>query len=209
VREKQAELARGAQLLGITLTPTQQKLLLDYVDVLFKWNNTYNLTAVREKAQMINRHILDSLSVIPFIKGEQIIDVGSGGGLPGVVLAVYFPDKHITLVDSNGKKTRFLQEVKRALSLDNVTVIQARVEKMETTKQFDCIISRAFAELADMINMTKPLLAVHGQFVAMKGKVSPEELSAIDKHYKVDVQPLKVPDSNAARHAVIITEGGQ
>jgi 16S rRNA (guanine527-N7)-methyltransferase len=207
VREGQTELVRGAQAMGITLNIVQQRLLLDYVDVLFKWNNAYNLTAVREKTQMISRHILDSLSIVNFIKGKKILDVGSGAGLPGIVLAIYFPDKHITLVDSNGKKTRFLQTVKQTLMLDNITVIQTRVENMNAGGHFDCITSRAFAELGKMIKLTAHLLEPKGQFVAMKGQVLPEELSAIDKHYKVHVHPMTVPDCDAARHALVITEG--
>lgn len=207
MREGQTELVRGTEAMGIMLNVAQQQLLLDYVDVLFKWNNAYNLTAVREKAQMISRHILDSLSIVNIIKGKNILDVGSGAGLPGIVLAIYFPDKHITLVDSNGKKTRFLQTVKQMLKLDNVTVAQTRVENIGDTIHFDCITSRAFAELGKMIKLTAHLLEPKGQFVAMKGQVLPEELSAIDKHYKVHVHPVVVPNCDAARHVVVITEG--
>jgi len=207
VREGQTELVRGAQAMGITLNDAQQRLLLDYVDMLFKWNNAYNLTAVREKSQMINRHILDSLSIANLIKGKNILDVGSGAGLPGIVLAIYFQDKHITLVDSNGKKTRFLQTIKQSLKLDNITVIQTRVENMGNATLFDCITSRAFAELGNMIKLTAHLLEPKGQFVAMKGQALSEELIAIDKHYKVHVHPLMVPNCDAARHAVVITEG--
>lgn len=201
-------MARGIASMGITLNETQQQCLLDYVDVLFKWNKAYNLTAVREKAQMIRRHLLDSLSIVSFIKGKRVLDVGSGAGLPGMVLAIYFPDKEFTLVDSNGKKTRFLQEVKQTLKLNNVTVIQTRVQEMKVTERFDCITSRAFAELGKMINVTAHLREPAGLFVAMKGQVLTQELSAIDKHYKVHVHPVMVPDSDAARHVVVITEGG-
>jgi len=207
VREGQPELASGIKSMGIMLSETQQHYLLDYVDVLFKWNKAYNLTAVREKAHMVNRHILDSLSIVNFIKGKNVLDVGSGAGLPGIVLAIYFPDKHFTLVDSNGKKTRFLQEVKQALQLNNVIILQERVENMKAGTCFDCITSRAFAELGKMISLTAHLLAAKGRFVAMKGQVLTQELSAIDKHYKVRVHPVMIPDSDAARHAVVITEG--
>lgn len=207
MREGQTELVRGTHAMGITLNDAQQELLLDYVDVLFKWNNAYNLTAVREKTQMISRHILDSLSIVNFINGKNILDVGSGAGLPGIVLAIYFPDKHITLVDSNGKKTRFLQTVKQTLTLDNITVIQTRVENMGAPMHFDCITSRAFAEFGKMIHLTAHLLEPKGQMVAMKGQVLPEELSAIDKHYKVHVHPVMVPACDAARHVVVITKG--
>lgn len=207
MREGQTELARGIESMGITLNETQQQSLLDYIDVLFKWNKTYNLTAVREKAQMISRHLLDSLSIVNFIKGKRVLDVGSGAGLPGIVLAIYFPEKQFTLVDSNGKKTRFLQEAKQTLKLSNVTVIQTRVEDMKVAARFDCITSRAFAELGKMIKVTAHLREPAGQFVAMKGQAAPEELSAIDKHYKVHVHPVMVPDSDAARHVVVITEG--
>jgi 16S rRNA (guanine527-N7)-methyltransferase len=193
--------------MGITLNETQQQSLLDYIDVLFKWNKAYNLTAVREKSQMISRHLLDSLSIVNFIKGKHVLDVGSGAGLPGIVLAIYFPDKQFTLADSNGKKTRFLQEAKQTLKLNNVTIIQARVEEMKGVTRFDCITSRAFAELGKMIKVAAHLLEPKGQFVAMKGQVVPEELSAIDKHYKVHVHPVMVPDNDAARHVVVITEG--
>lgn len=206
MREGQATLTHGAQQIGITLTTEQQTQLLDYVDLLVKWNKAYNLTAVREKKQMIERHIVDSLSIIKFVKGDQVLDVGSGAGLPGVVLAIYFPHKHITLLDSNGKKTRFLNEVKQTLALNNITVIQARVEELKVETLFDCITSRAFAELGKMVKLTQHLLQSKGEFVAMKGQVLPEELSAIDKHYKVHVHPVMVPGSDAARHAVIMTK---
>lgn len=207
MREGQEILTQGAQQMSIMLKPEQQTQLLDYVDLLAKWNTAYNLTAVREKQQMIERHILDSLSIVKFVKGCEILDVGSGAGLPGVVLAVFFPEKNITLLDSNGKKTRFLNEVKQALPLKNVTVVQTRVENFKVDKLFDCIISRAFAELGKMISLTKHLLLPQGELVAMKGQVLPEELSAIDKHYNVQVYSVMVPKSGAARHAVIITKG--
>lgn len=206
MREGQSLLIHNAQQMGITLTTEQQTQLLDYVDLLLKWNKAYNLTAVREKTQMIERHIVDSLSIVGFIKGNHVLDVGSGAGLPGVVLAIYFPNKNITLLDSNGKKTRFLNEVKQTLCLNNIAVVQIRAEEFKVDTLFDCVTSRAFAELGKMIKLTRHLLKPKGEFVAMKGVVLPEELSAIDKHYKVHVHPVMVPGSDAARHAVVMTK---
>jgi 16S rRNA (guanine527-N7)-methyltransferase len=206
VREGQSELVQGAKQMGIALSEQQQTQLLDYVDLLEKWNRAYNLTAVRGRAHIITRHLLDSLSVIPFIRGQHILDVGSGAGLPGVVLAIYFPDKHVTLLDSNGKKTRFLSEVKQALTLDNMTVIQARAEAFKTETLFNSIVSRAFASLGEMVALTRHLLAADGQWVAMKGQVPAQELSVIDKHYKVQAHLVTVPGNEAARHVMIVNK---
>ena len=159
----------------------QQFLLLDYLDLLLRWNRSYNLTAVRDPLQGVTRHLLDSLSIAPFLVGERFIDVGTGAGLPGVPLAVLYPQREFHLLDSNGKKTRFLFQVKTALGLDNMAVHQARVESFHCEPAFDTMLSRAFASLEDMVFGCRHLLADDGHFLAMKGVYPGAELAAIER----------------------------
>ena len=184
--------------------------LLAYHQLLIKWNKAYNLTAVRDPQAMIGRHLLDSLSIMPFLQGERWIDVGSGAGLPGVVLAIIFPQKNLHLLDSNGKKTRFLFQVKTELQLHNVTVHHQRVEQHQPQALYDGVLSRAFATLADMIEGSYPLLAEGGHFYAMKGVYPDDELkqlSANPKTIKVkDCHPLHIPGEPGQRHLVVMTK---
>ena len=135
--------------IGIDLSDHQTTQLLSYLDLLEKWNNTYNLTAVRSRSDMLSRHLIESLAISPFISGKQVVDVGTGAGLPGIPLAIANPTVFYTLLDSNGKKSRFLLEVKRALMLANVEIETVRVESWLPTKRFDSVVTRAFADLAD------------------------------------------------------------
>lgn len=200
-----AALFAGALQLKQPLSEKQCDLLLEYLDLLVKWNTAYNLTAVRDVREMIDRHILDSLVLVPYLRGKKFIDVGTGAGLPGVVLAIVRPDMDFSLVDSNGKKTRFLFQVKTQLDLQNIEVIHARVEKLQSVSKYDGVLSRAFASLADMTSKTAPLLKTDGRFYAMKGVFPEQELSALPKDYTVEASyQLVVPGAVAQRHLVVI-----
>lgn len=176
--------------------------LLQYLVLLKKWNQAYNLTAVRELPAMVTRHILDSLAIAPYLHGDRILDVGSGAGLPGIVLAITNPTLKIVLMDSNGKKTRFLNEVKRSLDLTQVSVVQTRVENYRETISFDTVVSRAFSELSQFIKWTHHLIAEDGIWLAMKGIFPEEELAEITFPY--EVHPYEVPGLEGQRCAVII-----
>lgn len=160
--------------------------LLAYLYLLNQWNLAYNLTAVRDIESMVGKHVLDSLAIVPWVKGERILDVGTGAGLPGIPLAIAMPEKHVVLLDSNGKKIRFLNEVKRQLNLKNVEAIQIRVENYHPTQGFDTVISRAFSSLEQMIHWTKHLITQDGLWLAMKGRYPDTELDDIDKTYHVE-----------------------
>lgn len=157
-----------------------------YVLLLQKWNTAYNLTAVRELEAMVSKHILDSLAILPWLHGQRIVDVGTGAGLPGIPLAIAQPDRHFVLLDSNGKKIRFLQEVKRQLNLENVEIVQFRVENYHQAPCFDTVISRAFSSLEQMIQWTQHLIAPQGIWLAMKGRYPDTELVTMDKPYRVE-----------------------
>lgn len=195
--------------MGANLSDETIQKLVDYLVMLQKWNKAYNLTAIRDVDQMINLHLLDSLSTLPFITGEKIIDVGTGPGLPGMVLAICFPEKRFTLLDSNGKKTRFLTQVKMELGMNNVTVANERVEKHVHQGEYDHVISRAFASLIDMINWTLPLPKETGNFLAMKGIYPEEELLVLPEEVElINVIPLDVPNIQAERHMVVMMRKG-
>lgn len=195
--------------MGASLSDNTIQSLVRYLTMLEKWNKAYNLTAIRDVEQMISLHLLDSLATLPYITGDKIIDVGTGPGLPGMVLAICYPEKRFTLLDSNGKKTRFLTQVKMELGIDNVTVENERVEKHAHQGEYDHVISRAFASLQDMINWTLPLPSDTGNFLAMKGVYPTEEIAALPKEVDlVSVEPLNVPNIQAERHMVVMTRKG-
>ena len=160
--------------------------LLQYLNLLHKWNHAYNLTAVRDIDAMVTRHVLDSLAILPWIKGPRLLDVGSGAGLPGIPLALALPELQVVLLDSNGKKVRFLQEAKRTLSLDNVEIVQTRVENYHPSQGFDTVISRAFSEIEQMITWTHHVIATEGIWLAMKGRHPEVELAAIHHSYRIE-----------------------
>ncbi|MGV3743040.1 MAG: 16S rRNA (guanine(527)-N(7))-methyltransferase RsmG [Burkholderiaceae bacterium] len=205
-----AQLGAGAQALGISLSERQRERLLDYLALMVKWNGVYNLTAIRDPAQMVSHHLLDSLAAVPaYAHAQRVLDVGAGGGLPGIVLAIWaaetHPDMRITLVDTVHKKTAFLTQVKAELGLSNVTVYTARVEQLQVAEQFDVITSRAFAELKDFIAWSAHLLAKDGQFIALKGILPKDEMARLPQGWKVSrVQPLSVPGLDAQRHLLFI-----
>ena len=169
----------AAEEIGISLTDTQVNQLIGYVDLMEKWNRAFNLTAVRCRTELFSRHILESLAVKPYIRGEKLADIGTGAGLPGVPLAITEPDKPFVLLDSNGKKTRFLVEVKRALGLSNIEVETSRVENCQPAQHLDAVITRAFADLAATIGRTQHILHDYGVLFAMKTESAADEVDAL------------------------------
>lgn len=201
-------LAAGLAALALKLPAGTDGRLLAFVRLLAKWSAVYNLTAVRDPGEMVVRHLLDSLAVAPFLKGPEVLDIGTGAGLPGIPLALACPDFHFVLLDSNAKKTRFLVQAAAELGLANVEVVHGRVEKYRGARKFDTILSRAFGRIADMLAASGHLAAPGGRFLAMKGRYPEEELAALPPGYAVRaVERLSVPGLNAARHVVIITTG--
>jgi len=201
------ELKQGAALLDIDLNATQQGQLIDYLRLLNKWNKAYNLTAVRDPAQMVSRHLLDSLSVAPHVEqgGSRWLDVGSGGGMPGVPLAILFPERSFTLLDSNGKKTRFLTQVRLELKLTNLEVVHSRVEDFRPGQAFTGITSRAFSSLDDFANWTRHLGDVDTRWLAMKGVQPDDELQALPADFQLEhCLVLKVPGCQGQRHLLIL-----
>ncbi len=200
----QAQLEAGLQTMGLTSTKFQRHQLLAYLRLLLKWNQAYNLTAIREPLDMVSRLLLDSLSILHLIRGPQILDVGTGAGLPGVPLAIMLPDLEFTLLDTNGKKTRFVNQVKLEQELDNLTVVRQRVERFQPDTGYDTITSRAFASLGDMLRGTRHLLADHGRWVAMKGRYPGQEIAVLTSDFDVRSVPLSVPSETGQRHVIII-----
>ncbi|MCX7192465.1 MAG: 16S rRNA (guanine(527)-N(7))-methyltransferase RsmG [Proteobacteria bacterium] len=200
-------LQRGILQLGLSVSREAQERLLAYLALLVKWNKVYNLTAIRDPQQMVCHHLLDSLAVMPHLNAGRWLDVGCGAGLPGLVLAICQPDWHITLLDSNSKKTGFVQQVIIELGLRNAQVCCARVEDFQATEKFQGIISRAFTELGDFLCITRHLIADDGRWVAMKG-LPEKELPGVPEDCAVEqIVPLVVPGLNAARCLVIATPG--
>ena len=199
----QARLEQGVAALGLSLPADAMSRLLDYQALLQRWNAAYNLTAVRDPADMITRHLLDSLAILPFVSGATLADLGTGPGLPGIVLAIAAPGRAITLVDSNGKKVRFLREAIRSLKLEGVQAVQSRVEDVQG--QFDCITARAFATLADMLGWGGHLLAPDGRWLAMKGRRPDDELEALPPGFVLEaMHALAVPGLEGERHLAVI-----
>ncbi|RJG08170.1 16S rRNA (guanine(527)-N(7))-methyltransferase RsmG [Noviherbaspirillum cavernae] len=204
-------LADGARVLQLDLSDAQLAQLMDYLALLAKWNAVYNLTAVRDPAQMVTQHLLDSLAVVPaFAAARNVLDVGAGGGLPGMVLAIARPDMRVSLIDTVHKKTAFLTQAKAELGLANVTVHTARVEQLQVAQKFDVITSRAFAELADFVNWSGHLLQEGGRFIAMKGVAPHDEIARLPAGWRAsEVRPLTVPGLNAERHLIFIDKQEQ
>ncbi|EOF4702997.1 MAG: 16S rRNA (guanine(527)-N(7))-methyltransferase RsmG [Klebsiella huaxiensis] len=190
---------------GISLTDHQKNQLVAYVGMLDKWNKAYNLTSVRDPNEMLVRHILDSIIVAPHLKGTRFIDVGTGPGLPGIPLAIVRPESNFTLLDSLGKRIRFLRQVQHELKLDNVTPVQSRVEAFSGEPLFDGVISRAFASLSDMVSWCHHLPAKNGHFYALKGLVQEDEMANLPQGYVVnEIIELHVPQLEGERHLVVI-----
>ena len=202
----QNALSSGLTALGLNPPEDTQHQLIAFRDLLLKWNKTYNLTALRDPAQAISHHLLDSLAILPHLGVGSLLDVGSGGGLPGIPLAIAKPELAVSLVDTVQKKTTFLQQAVIELALKNVTVHHARVEEMQG--QYAQISSRAFAEIGLFISLTRHLLAPGGRWLAMKGVRPDDELKALPADITVEaIIPLTVPGLAAERHLIILKAG--
>lgn len=197
------KLALGVAQMGLPVSADKQDLLLRYLALLEKWNKVYNLTAVRKPLDMVTLHLLDSLSVLPYIKSKNLLDVGSGGGLPGIVLAICLPELEVTTIDTVQKKAIFMRQVKGELGLDNLNVVHARVERFEPEQHFEAIISRAFSEIDVLMALTQHLLTDDGRWLAMKGVSPHEELDGLQVE-RYEVYPLSVSGLDAERHLAII-----
>ncbi|MEG3133470.1 16S rRNA (guanine(527)-N(7))-methyltransferase RsmG [Rouxiella sp. T17] len=191
---------------GIALPDQQKQQLIGYVELLHKWNKTYNLTSVRDPMEMLVRHILDSIVVNPHLEGHRFIDVGTGPGLPGIPLAIVRPDAHFTLLDSLGKRVRFLRQVQHELGLKNIEPVQSRVEEFIPEPAFDGVISRAFASLQDMLSWCHHLpVKGQGRFYALKGLRPDDELATLPEGIQLqEVVKLRVPELKGERHLVIL-----
>ncbi|MGB1090947.1 MAG: 16S rRNA (guanine(527)-N(7))-methyltransferase RsmG [Oceanobacter sp.] len=198
-------LSQGASDMGVNLSDSETGQLMSYLSMLIKWNKAYNLTAIRDPEKMISLHLLDSLIVHRHLSGQRVLDVGTGPGLPGIVLAIMNPEHQFTLLDSNGKKTRFLFQVVTSLGLKNVTIVNDRVEAFRPDSPFDTITSRAFASLLDMVNWCHHLLSAEGEFLAMKGQYPKQEIDDLPPGFKVlNSTPLFVPGVDGDRHLLRI-----
>jgi 16S rRNA (guanine527-N7)-methyltransferase len=200
-------LAIGIAEMGLDVSVEAQQKLLQYLSLLHKWNKVYNLTAVRDPLEMVTLHLLDSLSVLPYINMKNLLDVGSGGGLPGVVLAICLPNLQVTTIDTVQKKAIFMRQVKGELALSNLQVVHERVESYQSVEKFEAIISRAFSEVALFIKLTQHLIVKNGQWLAMKGTVPHHEFER--KEFEVlgikpsNIFSLTVAGLQAERHLVI------
>lgn len=201
----EAQLKAGVAALGLALPAGAEATLLAYLALLDKWNRVYNLTAVRDAERMVSHHLLDSLAAVPYYKGETVLDVGSGGGLPGIPLAIARPELRVTLIDSIAKKTAFLLQAKAELGLGNVQVITSRVEDFRPEAPFDVITSRAFSDLKEFVTLTRHLLKPGGRWLAMKGLLPHEEIATLPDWVKVSANhELAVPGLEASRHMIVL-----
>jgi 16S rRNA (guanine527-N7)-methyltransferase len=198
-------LQAGADELGVKLVAAQFTTLLELVALLERWNRAYNLTAVRDPAQMVPRHLLDSLSIVPYIRGKSLLDVGSGAGFPGLVLAIALPQLQVTLLDPALKRTRFLTHAVHELGIANVGVERARIEDFVSITRFDTVTSRATVALDVLIGTTLPILDDRGRLVAMLGKPPAPGAVQIPPPWKMQIEPLDVPGIDAERHAAVVS----
>jgi 16S rRNA (guanine527-N7)-methyltransferase len=200
------QLSDGLAAMNLSLSEGQQQQLLAFLALLNKWNKAYNLTAVRDERVMVSRQLLDSLSILPWVTTDHLLDVGAGGGLPGIPLAIVFPEKRFTLLDSNGKKTRFLNQCVLELGLGNVEVIHGRAEDCQPDQPFTQISSRAFTALENLVTWCGQLLASEGEFLAMKGQYPDDEVAALPAGWQLESShSLKVPGADGERHLLIVT----
>ena len=205
LKQFDSRLLSGGEALGISLSPLQRERLLAYLNLLILWNQTYNLTSVREPEEMLTRHLFDCMGVQKYLDGDYILDVGTGAGLPGLVLAILNESKKFVLLDSNGKKTRFLTQVCIELKLDNVEVLNMRVEKLEAENSIDIIISRAFASLEDSMKICGHLLNKQNRFMAMKAQIINHELTSLLDDFAVEsVESLQIPGLSESRTLVTV-----
>jgi 16S rRNA (guanine527-N7)-methyltransferase len=202
----QQRLVEGAGQMAIPLNDRQQTRLLDYLALMVKWNRAYNLTAVRDPLQMVGRHLLDSLAILPYLKGQNCLDLGSGPGLPGIPLAIMRNDIHFTLLDSNSKKVRFLRQAVLELGLDHCKPIQSRIEAYRPERRFDTLTARALTSLAGLLELSHALRAAESQLLAMKGRLPVQEIEEISSDFHSIVFPLTVPFTEGERCLVRIEE---
>jgi 16S rRNA (guanine527-N7)-methyltransferase len=196
------QLQHGCKALALNVSEERQVKLVAYVELIAKWNKAFNLTSVRDPGEMISRHILDSLAILPYLEGGSLLDVGTGAGLPGIPVAILKPEMAVTLLDSNSKKTRFLQQAKAELKLENITVVHSRVEDADLPK-FDLVSARAFSTIDDIIDLAGRHCDDAGCLVLMKGLYPEEELQAVTDGFSLqDIQSLDVPGCEGQRHLV-------
>ena len=201
----QEQLRHGLAEMGVDLPPAAQEKLLAYAALLYKWNKTFSLTALREQDKAVSHHLLDSLAVLPFVPEGTLLDVGSGGGMPGIPLAIVHPELSVTLLDSNSKKTAFLRQAAIELALPNISVHCGRVEQYHPPVGYAAITSRAFAELVDFVSLSRHLLAVGGRWLAMKGVWPVEEVARLPNDVSIEnILRLQVPGVEGERHLAIM-----
>jgi 16S rRNA (guanine527-N7)-methyltransferase len=201
----QQQLSAGIAALGLALPDGAEAKLIAYLALLDKWNRVYNLTAVRDAERMVSHHLLDSLAAVPYFQAGSILDVGSGGGLPGIPLAIARPELQVTLLDSIAKKTAFLLQAKAELGLANLNVVTSRVEDFRPQTGFDVITSRAFSDLKEFVTLTRHLLKPGGKWLAMKGLYPHEEIAGLPAGVKVSADhALRVPGLEASRHLIVL-----
>lgn len=201
------DLKQGSQKLGLDLSEEALNLLLKYQDALVLWNKAYNLTAIRDPKEMLVKHLLDSLSILKDLPKGRLLDIGTGGGMPGMIIALCQPARQCVLLDSNGKKIRFLKQFIADLKLTNVIAVQTRVENEDSIHdlgQFDVITSRAFASLTDFINASKPYMHQDSIIASMKGLVPHDEVEAFKNEFSCDIIALKVPRLDEQRHLLLL-----
>ncbi|MCB1736510.1 MAG: 16S rRNA (guanine(527)-N(7))-methyltransferase RsmG [Gammaproteobacteria bacterium] len=204
-QDEAQRIADAADALGIALPDSAIHHLLAYRDLIVKWNRVYNLTSVGSADEMIERHLVDSLSIAPLIKRGSVLDIGSGAGLPGIPLAIVLPDRAFTLVDTSAKRTRFMVQAIAELRLTNVRVVQTRIERFSPGEDFTTITSRAFSALHDFVAASTPLLAENGKLIAMKGQLQESEFDPLEPTWNIVRLELDYPGRNGERHAVILS----
>lgn len=194
-------LAQATQTLALPLSATQQRTLLLYLDQLLLWNKAYNLTAITDPVEALIKHVIDCLAIIAHLPAGSLLDIGTGAGLPAVIIAICQPERHCTALDSNQKKIRFIKQVSSELKLSNVTPIAARIEAH--AGQYEVVTSRAFSSLIDFVAAAQPRLAVNGRLCAMKGKApTADELQALEQHWQIKTIKLAVPRLDDSRHLI-------
>ena len=203
------ELKQGSQALGLSLSDEALNLLLQYQDALVLWNKAYNLTAIRDPKEMLVKHLLDSLSILKDLPAGRLLDIGTGGGMPGMIIALCQPTRQCVLLDANGKKIRFLKQFIADLKLQNVIAVQTRVENTDSINelgQFDVITSRAFASLTDFVTASKPYMHQDSIIASMKGLIPEEEVEMFKAQFKIDIVALQVPRLDEQRHLILMKQ---